>query len=94
MEFMDQGSMYRIIKHCHDFTEDFCRYSLYKVAKGLSKMHQNNVLHRDIKSDNILHSADGRIKIGDLGTACFLSKERVKRKTPAGTWNWIAPEIC
>ena len=94
MEYMDQGAMDRIIKHSSDFSEDFCRYSLYKVALGLLKMHRNNVLHRDIKSDNILHSEDGRIKIGDLGTACFLSKERVKRKTRAGTLNWIAPEIA
>ena len=94
MEFMDQGAMNHIIKHCSaSFSEDFCRYSLYKVALGLLKMHRSNVLHRDIKSDNVLHSEDGRIKIGDLGTACFLSTERAKRKTMKGTWNWIAPEI-
>ena len=86
--------MTKIVTSDHmNYSEDFCRYSLYKVALGLSKMHRNNVLHRDIKSDNVLHSEDGRIKIGDLGTACFLSTERAKRKTMKGTWNWIAPEI-
>ena len=57
---MDQGSMTDIcIDGNESYSEDFCRYSLYKVAKGLLAMHNKNVLHRDIKSDNILYSEDG-----------------------------------
>ena len=60
LEFMDQGSMEGIVTQYHEnFTQNFCRYTLYKVAMGLSKMHRANVLHRDIKSDNILYSSDG-----------------------------------
>ena len=47
------------IKGNKSYSEDFCRYSLYKAAKGLLAMHNKNVLHRDIKSDNILYSEDG-----------------------------------
>ena len=75
LELMDLGSMTEICvksyKHC---SEDFCRYTLYKVAKGIQKMHKNNVIHRDLKSDNILHSADGEIKITDMGFSCTLSQ--------------------
>ena len=56
-------------------------------------MHTNNVLHRDIKSDNILFSLDGEIKITDLGFACSLDEKRNQRKTKIGTPNWVAPEI-
>ena len=71
---MDQGSMDKIVtKDYMNYSEDFCRYSLYKVALGLSKMHRHNVLHRDIKSDNVLFSQNGDIKITDLGFSCFLS---------------------
>ena len=63
------------------------------MALGLKKMHENNVLHRDIKSDNILHSANGDVKISDLGFACFLSEQQANRKTKKGTPAWIAPEI-
>ena len=60
LELMEQGSMTDIcIKGNKTYSEDFCRYSLYKVAKGLLAMHNKNVLHRDIKSDNILYSEDG-----------------------------------
>ena len=80
LEYMDQGSMSNIVtKFHHRYSEDFCRYSLYKVIKGLKKMHDNNVLHRDIKSDNILHSRKGDVKITDLGLACYLSANRTRR---------------
>ena len=74
-------------------SENFCRYTLYKVAKGIKKMHKNNVIHRDLKSDNILYSADGDIKIADMGFSCTLSEQRTSRKTKKGTPHWCAPEI-
>ena len=75
LEYMDLGSMKSILTKYHrSYTEDFCRYSLYKVLLGLKKMHDNDVLHRDIKSANILHSKNGDIKITDLGLACYLSE--------------------
>lgn len=94
MEYMDQGSLADIVRNHDSYSEDFCRYSLYKVALGLLKMHRKNVLHRDIKSDNILHSEDGEIKIADLGCSCFLSAKQEFRKTQRGTLNWFAPEIA
>ena len=57
-------------------------------------MHNKNVLHRDIKSDNILYSADGDVKITDLGFSCFLSEQAAWRKTKKGTPNWVSPEIA
>ena len=95
LELMDQGSMDKIcINYSRNYSEDFCRYSLYKVALGLKKMHENNVLHRDIKSDNILFSSEGEIKITDLGFACSLTEQKKYRQTRAGTPNWVAPEIA
>ena len=92
---MDQGCMTNIcIEDNENYSEDFCRYSLYKAAKGLDAMHRRNVLHRDIKSDNILYSADGEIKITDPGFSCFLSEQEAWRKTKKGTPNWVSPEIA
>ena len=76
LEYMDQGSMTNICKnYFRNYSEDFCRYSLFKALLGLKKMHDNNVLHRDIKSDNILYSQQGDVKITDLGFACCLSEQ-------------------
>ena len=73
---MDCGAMTDIcMEDNENYNENFCRYTLFKVAKGLLAMHNKEVLHRDIKSDNILYSADGEIKIADLGLSCFLSEQ-------------------
>ena len=76
LEYMDQGSMINILSAQNEaYSEEFCKYSLFKVAKGLLKMHRNNVLHRDIKSDNIQCTSDGQIKIADLGSFSILSEQ-------------------
>lgn len=60
LEYMDGGSMNEIVTKGHNLiSEDFCRYTLFKIAKGLQAMHERNILHRDIKSDNVLCSLDG-----------------------------------
>ena len=45
------------------------------MAKGLDAMHDLNVLHRDIKTPNILLRPNGDIKIADLGFSVFLSEQ-------------------
>ena len=63
------------------------------VAKGLADLHKQNVIHRDIKSDNILCARNGQIKITDLGCSVLLHKEKAHRCTRIGTGDWYAPEI-
>ena len=73
LELMEGGDLSQIILNsASDYSEAFCKYTLYMVAMGLQVMHSNNVLHRDIKSDNILCRPNGDIKIADLGLSVFL----------------------
>ena len=76
------------------YDADFCRYNLFNVLLGLDDMHKKNVLHRDIKSDNILSNSEGEVRVADLGFSNFLSDKDKYRKTQGGTMNWIAPEIA
>ena len=73
--------------------EEVIGYVLYEVLKGLHFLHSKNRMHRDIKSDNILISAQGDIKIADLGFAAQLNTDRHERNTFAGTLLWMPPEI-
>ena len=50
-------------------------------------------MHRDLKSDNILATYDGDIKLADFGFAVQLTKESNKRNSKVGTVCWMAPEI-
>lgn len=56
-------------------------------------MHSKNVIHRDIKSLNILMNSQGEIKVADMGMSAFNEDWQTYRKTRAGTAFWQAPEI-
>ena len=68
-------------------------YLLKEILLGLSYLHERQRIHRDIKSDNILLSLDGDVKIGDLGYCVQVSNENPNRQTFAGTLLWMAPEV-
>ena len=60
LEDMDQGPITNILSTQNEvYSEDFCKYSLFKVAMGLHKLHRSNILHRDIRSDRIQCTTDG-----------------------------------
>ena len=67
-------------------------YVLREVLRGIEFMHAQHRIHRDLKSDNILVSRDGKVKIGDFGAAAQLTQERDARTTVIGTPLWMAPE--
>lgn len=75
LEFMDGSELTKIINDYHKrYSKEFKKYTLYCAAKGLASMHKKQVIHRDIKSDNIFCSSDGRILIADLGLSVSLTK--------------------
>lgn len=73
LEYMDGGALNKLVTQTFvPLTEDFVKYSLYRTAKGIQALHTRNVLHRDIKSDNVLCNLSGEIKVADLGVSIFL----------------------
>ena len=52
------------------------------------------MLHRDVKSDNILCRPNGDVKIADMGFSVLLSEMREYRRTQLGTPSWVSPEIA
>lgn len=83
IDYMDYSSQEKIIIKSRDgrnhYSEKFCQHTLYQVALGLHAMHSQDVLHRDIKSDNVLSSSDGRVKLADLGFSKYLTNEEQQR---------------
>lgn len=58
-------------------------------------MHEHDIVHRDIKPDNLLRSADGTVKIVDFGVSeMFDKKGNDMTRKPAGSPAFMAPELC
>ena len=60
---------------------------------GLSYLHNRNVMHRDIKPDNLFISESGVIKLGDFGLAVQLEHSCSRRNTTCGTSMYMGPEV-
>lgn len=77
----------------HPFREEIIVFILREILKGLEYLHSRNIAHRDIKSDNILVSEHGEIKLSDFETCAQLTEEIPTRKSLVGTPYWMAPEL-
>lgn len=92
MEFMEGGSLTDIIEN-NRLSEAQIATICYETCKGLQHLHHKNIIHRDIKSDNMLLDAQGHVKITDFGFCAKLTEHKNKRATMVGTPYWMAPEV-
>lgn len=94
MEFCGGGSCSDLLKYCyrHGLSEDKVAFITSNVLNGLEYLHNQKIIHRDIKAANILLTVDGHIKIGDFGVSGQI-QTTLKRNTFVGTPYWMAPEI-
>jgi len=95
MEYMGGGCLTEILEQFEhvQLTEAQIALVCKETIRALIYIHSLHRIHRDIKSDNILLSDGGEVKIADFGYAAQLTQQNQKRNTVVGTPYWMAPEL-
>ncbi|KAL7001524.1 MAP3K epsilon protein kinase 1 [Sarracenia purpurea var. burkii] len=93
--YVENGSLANIIKpnKFGPFPESLVAVYIAQVLEGLVYLHEQGVIHRDIKGANILTTKEGLVKLADFGVATKLTEADVNTHSVVGTPYWMAPEV-
>ncbi|KAJ7766474.1 hypothetical protein DFH07DRAFT_1058607 [Mycena maculata] len=91
LEFCENGSLHNISKRFGKFPESLVAVYISQVLEGLMYLHDQGVIHRDIKGANILTNKDGTVKLADFGVAANTTS--VNDGAVVGSPYWMAPEV-
>ena len=87
------GSLENFFKvMCRRLSQESCDYMTFIIASAIQDLHNVNLIHRDLKSENILINEDGKVLVADLGLASVLIKNHF-RVSSKGTLAFMAPEM-
>jgi len=96
MEYVEGGSLAKTVNKFSSLPESLVAFYVEQVLEGLVYLHEQGVVHRDIKGANLLNTKEGLIKLADFGVAARLDEISSRNNNPVevvGTPYWMAPEI-
>uniref|UniRef100_A0A669DKV0 Mitogen-activated protein kinase kinase kinase 12 n=1 Tax=Oreochromis niloticus TaxID=8128 RepID=A0A669DKV0_ORENI len=92
MEYCAQGQLYEVLRAGRKITPSLLMDWAMGIAGGMNYLHLHKIIHRDLKSPNMLITYDDAVKISDFGTSKELNDKSTKMSF-AGTVAWMAPEV-
>ncbi|XP_048355149.1 mitogen-activated protein kinase kinase kinase kinase 1 isoform X2 [Sphaerodactylus townsendi] len=94
MEFCGGGSLQDIYQATGPLSELQIAYVCRETLQGLSYLHNQGKIHRDIKGANVLLNGRGEVKLADFGISAQISATFARRMSFIGTPYWMAPEVA
>jgi len=93
LEICRKRSLMELHKRRKAITEPEARYFMRHILLGVLYLHENKIIHRDLKLGNVFLNDNMECKIGDFGLATKVDFDGERKKTLCGTPNYIAPEV-
>ncbi|XP_057378391.1 serine/threonine-protein kinase PLK1-like [Daphnia carinata] len=93
LELCKRRSLMELHKRRKAITEPEARCFMHQLLLGVKHLHENKIIHRDLKLGNLFLNENMELKIGDFGLATKLDYDGERKKTLCGTPNYIAPEV-
>ncbi|XP_013610868.1 MAP3K epsilon protein kinase 1 isoform X2 [Brassica napus] len=95
LEYVENGSLANNVKpnKFGPFPESLVAVYIAQVLEGLVYLHEQGVIHRDIKGANILTTKEGLVKLADFGVATKLNESEFDTNSVVGSPYWMAPEV-
>eukprot|EP00249_Psilotum_nudum_P014021 c24625_g1_i1 orf=199-1584(-) len=91
-KFMEEGCLHQYLQRRQKLDVQEVIQLALGIAEGMSFLHSRGIVHRDLKSANVLLDEKGNVVIGDLGNCCLWNEER-EIKQELGSYRWMAPEV-
>jgi NIMA (never in mitosis gene a)-related kinase len=97
LEYCEEGDLGQHINFCIEkrerFPEELIAYWSLQILTALEFLHDNKIMHRDIKAKNVFLTSKCVIKLGDFGVSRVMKPQEEIAQTYAGTYTNISPEI-
>ncbi|XP_046581819.1 LOW QUALITY PROTEIN: testis-specific serine/threonine-protein kinase 1-like [Haliotis rubra] len=98
LEYCEKGDLLDMINrnisnNQHGIGEDLTKKIFKQMSQGVLHMHNNAIVHRDLKCENILITSGTTVKITDFGFSCRFQDRNLLLKTSCGSYAYTAPEV-
>jgi len=93
MDYLPNGEMFDHLRKETRFSEEKSKLYAAEILLALECLHNNNIIYRDLKPENVLLDANGHLKLTDFGLSKIKKNENEVAYTFCGTPEYLAPEV-
>ena len=93
LEYCPGGELFYYLRRYKRMTEDDARYCFVEILLGIQYLHNNKIIYRDIKPENIMIDMNGSLKIADFGLSRMGIRHGELAYTYCGSPEYMAPEM-